>query len=64
MKKKSLKTNHKANIFCAKFMPNTNSEKIVSCAADGSLYLTNINESFFSNSNKNKFECHGDKGIN
>jgi hypothetical protein len=45
-------------------MPNTNSEKIVSCAADGSLYLTNINESFFSNSNKNKFECHGDKGIN
>ncbi len=41
-------------------MPKTNSEKLVSCAADGSLYLTDLNQSDYLNS-KNKFECHGDK---
>jgi WD40 repeat protein len=41
-------------------MPNSNSEKIVSCAADGSIYLTDLNESTFFN-NQSRFDCHGDK---
>lgn len=58
--KTTIKTNHRANIFCTKFMPNSNSEKIVSCAADGSIYLTDLNESTFFN-NQSRFDCHGDK---
>lgn len=41
-------------------MPKTNSEKLISCAADGSLFLTDINKTQYTNQ-KNKFECHGDK---
>ena len=41
-------------------MPNSNSEKIVSCAADGSIYLTDLNETTLVNS-QCRFNCHGDK---
>ena len=35
-------TSHRANIFSAKFLPETNDNKIVSCAGDGTLLYTDI----------------------
>ena len=35
-------TSHRANIFSAKFLPETGDRKIVSCAGDGQLLYTDI----------------------
>ena len=37
-----MQTSHRANIFAAKFLPETNDNKIVSCAGDGTLLYTDI----------------------
>lgn len=37
------KTTHKANIFCAKFLPNSNDCNIISCSGDGMVLHTGIN---------------------
>lgn len=34
------KTTHKANIFCAKFLPNSNDCNIISCSGDGMVLHT------------------------
>lgn len=38
-------SNHVANIFCAKFMPSTNSEVIITCSMDGDIRFFNLNYS-------------------
>ena len=35
-------TSHKANIFSAKFLPCSNTRKIVSCAGDGNILFTGM----------------------
>ncbi|CAF0724169.1 unnamed protein product [Brachionus calyciflorus] len=55
-KKELISTNHKSNIFSAKFLPYSNDENIISCSSGGDIYLNNIY------SNKScLFKCHGDK---
>lgn len=34
------KTSHRANIFCAKFLPNSNDYNVVSCSGDGMILHT------------------------
>ena len=53
-------TGHRTNIFSAKFLPKSNDERIVSCASDGSIYLTDLNYSQSIN-NQHLFSCHGNK---
>jgi nuclear receptor interaction protein len=53
-------TAHKTNIFSAKFIPNSNDEKLISASASGEIFMTNITRSLTENS-LNKFACHGDK---
>ena len=36
-------TSHRANIFSAKFLPSSNTRKIVSCAGDGNILFTGKN---------------------
>lgn len=60
IKKISLRTGHRANIFSAKFLPKTDDERLISCSADGSIYLTDINYSETIN-NEHYFACHGNK---
>ena len=50
------KTSHKANIFSAKFLPNSGDHRIVSCSGDGIILYTDLmrrNETFL-----NRFHCH------
>ncbi|CAK9294835.1 unnamed protein product [Gordionus sp. m RMFG-2023] len=65
----SIKTIHNNNIFCAKFFPNNSHKKIVSCAGDGKIIVTQINEEFdfngyhnnvdnINNVTQNVFNCH------
>ena len=35
-------TSHRANIFSAKFLPETGDQKIISCSGDGSLLYTDL----------------------
>jgi len=37
------KTSHRANIFSAKFLPNSGDHRIVSCSGDGIILYTGIN---------------------
>ncbi|KZC08979.1 DDB1- and CUL4-associated factor 6 [Dufourea novaeangliae] len=50
------KTCHRANIFSAKFLPNSGDHRIVSCSGDGLIVYTDLTrrkETFF-----NRFKCH------
>lgn len=40
--KASITSWHRSNIFSAKFLPQTNDRMIVSAAADGKIFLTNV----------------------
>ncbi|XP_076629748.1 DDB1- and CUL4-associated factor 6 isoform X4 [Colletes latitarsis] len=50
------KTSHKANIFSAKFLPNSGDHRIVSCSGEGTILYTDLTrktETFH-----NQFNCH------
>ncbi|XP_076239043.1 DDB1- and CUL4-associated factor 6 isoform X2 [Calliopsis andreniformis] len=50
------KTSHRANIFCAKFLPHSQDHHIVSCSGDGIILYTDLmrkRETF-----RNQFNCH------
>lgn len=59
-KKVSVHTGHRANIFSAKFLPGSNDERLISSSANGSIYLTDLNQSSLVN-NQQLFSCHGNK---
>ncbi|XP_064594963.1 DDB1- and CUL4-associated factor 6-like [Liolophura sinensis] len=41
-KQLSIRSGHRANIFSAKFLPNTVDKQIVSCSGDGKIYFTEV----------------------
>ncbi|CAH0385998.1 unnamed protein product [Bemisia tabaci] len=50
------KTSHRANIFCAKFLPCTNDSRIVSCAGDGLILYSDVTR--LNETHQNIFSCH------
>ncbi|GIY21276.1 DDB1- and CUL4-associated factor 6 [Caerostris darwini] len=51
-----VRTGHRANIFSAKFLPNTGDSHVVSCSGDGIIIYSDLERS--STSMDNKFNCH------
>ncbi|RWS25917.1 nuclear receptor interaction protein-like protein [Leptotrombidium deliense] len=52
----SIRTGHRANIFSARFLPNTNDRLVVSCSGDGMIVYTEIERP--ETSLCNIFNCH------
>ncbi|XP_075709649.1 DDB1- and CUL4-associated factor 6 isoform X2 [Rhinoderma darwinii] len=52
-----IRSSHRANIFCAKFLPFTNDKQIISCSGDGVIYYTNIEKDAETN-RQCQFTCH------
>lgn len=52
----SVRTGHRANIFSAKFLPNTGDRHVVSCSGDGMTIFTNLERP--DTSLVNVFNCH------
>ncbi|XP_039300996.1 DDB1- and CUL4-associated factor 6-like [Nilaparvata lugens] len=50
------KTSHRANIFSAKFLPNSGDHNIVSCSGDGIILFTDLTRT--SDIHTNQFNCH------
>jgi nuclear receptor interaction protein len=50
---------HRENIFSAKFLPETNDRRVVSCSGDGVIFHTNFDRQNTSHSNEGCFTCHG-----
>lgn len=50
------KTTHKANIFCAKFLPNSSDCNIISCSGDGMVLHTDLNCT--DSTKDNQILCH------
>ncbi|CAK9820866.1 DDB1- and CUL4-associated factor 6 [Anthophora plagiata] len=50
------KTSHRANIFSAKFLPNSGDHRIVSCSGDGIILYTDLMRR--TNTFHNQFNCH------
>jgi nuclear receptor interaction protein len=50
---------HRENIFSAKFLPETNDRRVVSCSGDGVIFHTNFDRPASSHSNEGCFNCHG-----
>jgi DDB1- and CUL4-associated factor 6 len=50
---------HRENIFSAKFLPESNDRRIVSCSGDGILFHTNLDRGYDAHSNEGCFTCHG-----
>lgn len=50
------KTSHRANIFSAKFLPNSGDHRIVSCSGDGIILYTDLMRKVKTSSNR--FNCH------
>jgi nuclear receptor interaction protein len=50
---------HRENIFSAKFLPETNDRRVVSCSGDGVIFHTNFDRRNNSHSNEGWFTCHG-----
>ncbi|XP_071549256.1 DDB1- and CUL4-associated factor 6-like isoform X1 [Panulirus ornatus] len=57
MTKTRIHTAHRANIFSAKFLPQTTNRKIISCSGDGILIYTDIERQ--EETHDCKFTCHG-----
>ncbi|XP_069492565.1 DDB1- and CUL4-associated factor 6 isoform X2 [Ambystoma mexicanum] len=53
----TIRSGHRANIFSAKFMPQTNDKQIVSCSGDGVIYYTHV-EQVAENNRQSQFTCH------
>ena len=56
----SIKTRHTSNIFNAKFLPESDNKKLVSCSSNGGLFYTNIEKSV-EEPVVHEFKCHGNK---
>ena len=52
----SFPTDHMANIFCVKFLPNTNDQQLITCAGDNRIKLFNIRDP--ANPTCFDFKCH------
>lgn len=50
---------HRENIFSAKFLPETNDRRVVSCSGDGVIFHTNFDRPPASHSTDGCFLCHG-----
>ncbi|XP_076226837.1 DDB1- and CUL4-associated factor 6 isoform X2 [Nomia melanderi] len=50
------KTSHRANIFSAKFLPNSGDHRIVSCSGDGTILYTDLMRKV--ETYGNRFNCH------
>ncbi|RZF35874.1 hypothetical protein LSTR_LSTR015410 [Laodelphax striatellus] len=50
------KTSHRANIFSAKFLPNSGDRNIVSCSGDGIILFTDLTRA--ADTHQNQFTCH------
>jgi nuclear receptor interaction protein len=50
---------HRENIFSAKFLPETNDRRVVSCSGDGVIFHTNFDRLNNPHSNEGCFTCHG-----
>ena len=50
---------HRENIFSAKFLPETNDRRVVSCSGDGVIFHTNFDRPPTTHSNDGCFKCHG-----
>jgi nuclear receptor interaction protein len=50
---------HRENIFSAKFLPETNDRRVVSCSGDGVLFHTDFDRPTNSHTNDGCFTCHG-----
>ena len=50
---------HRENIFSAKFLPESNDRRVVSCSGDGVLFHTNLDREYITHSNDGCFTCHG-----
>jgi nuclear receptor interaction protein len=50
---------HRENIFSAKFLPETNDQRVVSCSGDGVIFHTNFNRPNNTPLNEGCFTCHG-----
>ncbi|CAF3105406.1 unnamed protein product [Rotaria sp. Silwood2] len=50
---------HRENIFSAKFLPETNDRRVVSCSGDGVVFHTNFDRPSTSHSVEGCFTCHG-----
>ncbi|MFT7799761.1 DDB1- and CUL4-associated factor 6 [Arapaima gigas] len=55
--KATIRSGHRANIFSAKFLPQTNDQQIVSCSGDGIIFYTNTEKSAEVN-RQCQFTCH------
>ncbi|CAF1250023.1 unnamed protein product [Rotaria magnacalcarata] len=55
----SVHSGHRENIFSAKFLPETNDRRVVSCSGDGIIFHTNFDRPNNSHSNEGCFTCHG-----
>ncbi|CAF1013771.1 unnamed protein product [Rotaria sordida] len=55
----SVHSGHRENIFSAKFLPETNDRRVVSCSGDGIIFHTNFDRPNNSHSNDGCFTCHG-----
>ncbi|XP_052462360.1 DDB1- and CUL4-associated factor 6 isoform X6 [Carassius gibelio] len=55
--KTTIRSGHRANIFSAKFMPQTNDQQIVSCSGDGIIFYTHTEKSQEIN-RQCQFTCH------
>ncbi|KAJ8315334.1 hypothetical protein KUTeg_007484 [Tegillarca granosa] len=52
----SIRSGHRANIFSAKYLPNTGDKQVVSCSGDGKIYYTDVERT--DNLEANLFDCH------
>jgi nuclear receptor interaction protein len=56
------KTSHRANIFSARFLPQSNNERVISCSGDGIVMFTDLSRpqyaTEFGETNSNYFNCH------
>ena len=50
---------HRENIFSAKFLPETNDRRVVSCSGDGVVFHTNFDRPPTTHSTEGCFNCHG-----
>lgn len=51
-------TGHRANIFSAKFMPQSNDQGVVTCSGDGAVLYTNLNAPTTNPDHLHLFNCH------
>jgi len=56
----SIPTSHSGNIFCCKFLPETNDSRLVSCAADGILNVYDVNYAQSSYTAIHRFNNHSE----